>query len=42
VSPGYNPDGYGDWRDLTIAEALQKLRGWMKSWLLRLGLIEFD
>ena len=40
MSPGFTPDDYGDWRDMTIAEALQKLRRWTKAWLLRLGLIE--
>ena len=41
MSPGYNPDGYGDWRDITIAEALVALRGWFIRLLVRLKLIEF-
>jgi hypothetical protein len=40
--PGYRPGGYGDWRDMTIGEALGRLRGWAVFWLLRLGLIEVD
>lgn len=38
--PGYNPDGYGDWRDMTIAEALHWLRIRVITLLLALGLIE--
>jgi hypothetical protein len=40
--PGVNPDpdGYGDWRDMTIAEGLHWLRLRWVSLLLALGLIE--
>jgi hypothetical protein len=38
--PGYNPDGYGDWRDMTIADALIWLRVRIYTALLVLGLIE--
>jgi hypothetical protein len=33
-------DDHDDWRDITIAEALLWLRCRIKTWLLRLGLIE--
>ena len=40
--PGCQPDGYGDWRDMTIAETLRWLRFRAVSLLLTLGLIEYD
>ena len=38
--PGYEPEPYGDWRDMTIGEALHWLRLRVISLLLALGLIE--
>jgi len=38
--PGYSPEPYGDWRDMTIAEALHWLKLRLLSGLLAMGLIE--
>jgi hypothetical protein len=38
--PGYSPEPYGDWRDMTIGEALHWLKLRLISALLALGLIE--
>jgi hypothetical protein len=38
--PGINTDGYGDWRDTTIEDALRWLRIRAVTLLLALGLIE--